>query len=89
MLAVTAPPPRPESELLSDACTLNEPTPKKSASGVNFKPAWASAKVMKSPPLICVVPSFLNSLPLLIAVTLKYVTSVAVGGVARHHQARR
>src|SRR5712691_2930630 len=45
------------------------------AAGVNFNPALPSAKVMKSPLLIWVVPLFLKSEPLAIAVILKCVTS--------------
>jgi len=42
---------------------------------VNFKPAFPSAKVMNEPFVICVVPSAWNSVPLLIPVILKCVTS--------------
>src|SRR5882762_4655502 len=45
------------------------------AAGVNFNPALPSAKVMKSPLLIGVVPLFLNSVPLVMLVILKCVTS--------------
>ena len=54
---------------------LKLPVPKKLAAGVNFRPALPWAKVMKSPSLIGVVPSFWNSVPLVMLVILKCVTS--------------
>jgi len=45
------------------------------AAGLNFKPALPSATVMKSPLLIGVVPLFLKSVPLVIELILKCVTS--------------
>ena len=76
MVAVTTLPPSPPSLLLSDACTWKLAVPKKFAEGVNFSPAFPWAKVMKPPLLICVVPSFWNSVPLVMFVILKCVTSV-------------
>ena len=43
--------------------------------GVNFSPAFPCAKVMKLPALIAVVPSFWKSVPLVMFVILKCVTS--------------
>src|SRR5258707_15532253 len=77
--AVAVLPPRPAFELLVEACTwkLNiVPGLDRLFAGVNFNPALPSAKVMKSPLLICVVPLFLNSVPLLMPVILKLLTSV-------------
>ena len=71
MVAVTTPPPRPVSLLLSDACAWNLAVPKKFAEGVNFRPALPWAKVMKSPLLICVVPLFWKSVPFAMLVILK------------------
>src|SRR5204862_5255497 len=45
------------------------------AAGVNLKPAWPSATVMKSLLAIAVVPSFLKRVPLVMLVILKWVTS--------------
>ena len=75
MVAVTRLPPRPASVLLVEAWTLKLPSPKKSAAGVNFRPALACANVMKSPLLIAVVPSFWNSVPLVMPVILKNATA--------------
>src|SRR5262245_18986480 len=75
IVAVTGLPPTPPDALVA-ASTLKEPVPKKFAFGVNFRPALPSAKVMKSLLLICVVPSFLNNLPLVMPVILKCVTSL-------------
>ena len=75
MLAVASPPPRPPSLLLREPCTLNVAVPSKSAAGENFRPALPWATVIKSPLLICVVPSFWNSVPFVIFVILKWVTS--------------
>jgi hypothetical protein len=43
MVAVTALPPRPASLALVEAWTSKVPLPKKSAAGVNFRPALACA----------------------------------------------
>src|ERR1700674_4056010 len=56
--------------------TWKLPLAKESAAGVNFKPALPSAKVMNSLLAIAVVPSFLKSVPLVMFVILKCVTSV-------------
>ena len=76
MVAVTTLPPRPALTLLVEACTSKLPNPKKLALGVNFRPALPSAKVIKLPLIIGVVPSFWNSVPLVMLVILKCVTSV-------------
>src|SRR5260221_546759 len=76
IVAVAVPPPRPASTLLSEACAVKLPVPKKSAAVVNFSPAFPSAKVMKSLFAIGVVPSVWNSVPFVIPVILKWVTSV-------------
>ena len=86
IVATTVLPPRPASPLEVEAWTVKLPPPLKSAVGVNFSPAFASANVMNVPLVICVVPSFLYSVPLLIPVILKCVTSAPVGDVARDHQ---
>ena len=75
IVAVTALPPSPASALLVEACTSKLPVPEKLAAGVNFRPALPWAKVMKSPLAIGVVPSFWNSVPLVMLVILKCVTS--------------
>src|SRR5712664_200087 len=66
------PPPTPSVP----ACTWKLPMPEKLAVGVNFNPALPSAIVMNWPFVIGVVPSFLNSEPLVMLVILKCVTSV-------------
>src|SRR5262245_2169063 len=82
MATGTTAPPRPASTLLTDACTLKLAEPMlllKSGDGrnTNPKPATlaASATRIKSPLLICVDPSCLNNVPLVILVILKCVTS--------------
>ena len=75
MVATTVLPPRPASPLAVEAWTVKLPLPLKLAVGVNLSPALPSANVMNVPLLICVVPSFLYSVPLLIPVILKCVTS--------------
>ena len=57
-VAVTTPPPKPASLLLTTPGPGMTAEPKKSAAGVNFRPAFPCANVMKSPLLIWVVPSF-------------------------------
>ena len=75
MVAVTTLPPRPALALLVEACTSKLATPVKLAVGVNLRPAFPWANVMKSPALIGVMPSFWNSVPLTMLVILKCVTS--------------
>src|SRR5262249_31246986 len=75
MVAVTRLPPRPALLLLVEACTWKEPVPKKLGLGVNLRPALAWAKVMKEPSLTGVVPSLRNSVPLVMFVIWKLVTS--------------
>src|SRR5882762_5629695 len=81
IVAVAVPPlklPRPASEALNDACTVKLPL---EVPGVNFNPAFPSANVMKSPLLMTVVPLFLNSVPPVIPVILKWVTSAPSAGL--------
>src|SRR5437879_13817687 len=78
MVAVTRLPHNPALVLFSDACTwkLNVVVGlNRLAAGVNFNPALHWATVMKSPLLIGVVPLFWNSVPLVMPVILKFVTS--------------
>ena len=76
IVAVITPPPSPASPLLIDAWTWNDAVPKKFAAGVNFRPAFPWAKVMNWPFVTGVVPSFRNSVPLVMPVILKWVTSL-------------
>src|SRR3989442_500587 len=78
IVAVAVPPPSPASEALNDDCTVKLPL---EVPGVNFSPAFPSAKVMKSPLLMTVVPLFLNSVPPVIPVILKWVTSGPSAGL--------
>src|SRR6266850_5897054 len=81
IVAVAVPPlrlDRPASEALRDACTRKLPF---TVPGVNFNPVLPSAKVMKSPLLIGVVPLFLNNKPPVIPVILKWVTSAPSAGL--------
>ncbi len=57
------------------------PLPAKFAAGVNLSPALPSAAVTNDPSLICVAPSFLYSVPFVIPVTLKCVTSRPSAGL--------
>ena len=75
MVATTVLPPRPASPLEVEAWIVKLPLPLKFAVGVNFSPAFPSAKVMNVPLVICVVPSFWYSVPLVMPVILKCVTS--------------
>src|SRR5438874_1096761 len=75
IVAVAKPPPSPPFALLVEACTWKLPFAFESTAGVNFNPALPSAAVMKSPLLIKVKPSCLNSAPLVMLVILKLVTS--------------
>jgi len=68
-------PPSPPTALVVEACTVKLPLPLKFAAGVNFNPALPCATVMKSPLLISVVPLFWYSVPLLMPVIWKWVTS--------------
>src|SRR5216683_2843736 len=61
-----------------EACALKLPL---EVPGVNFNPAFPSAKVMKSPLLMTVVPLFLNNVPPVIPVILKWVTSAPSAGL--------
>src|SRR6267143_3109930 len=78
IVAVARLPPKPALVLFKEACAwklkvvavLN-----RFAAGVNFNPALPWATVMKSPLLIGVVPLFWNSVPLVMPVILKCVTS--------------
>src|SRR5438105_7918147 len=66
------------------ACTLKlklDPGLNRFAAGVNRSPALPSAKVMKSPLLIGVAPSCLNSAPLVMFVILKCVISAPSTGL--------
>ena len=74
IVALTVEPPSPTSALLIEARAVKLPLPP--PVGVNFRPALPSAKVMKSPLAMAVVPLFWNKLPLVMPVTLKCVTSV-------------
>src|SRR6202521_6038172 len=71
--------PPPEESVAPWAWKL--PLAKEFAAGVNFKPALPSAKVMKVSLLITVVPSFLKSVPLVMLVILKCVTSAPSAGL--------
>ena len=75
MVATTVLPPRPASPLEVEAWTVKLPLPLKFAVGVNLSPAFPSANVMNVPLVIGVVPSFLYSVPLVMPVILKCVTS--------------
>ena len=66
IVAVAKPPPNPALVLFRDACAWKlkvVPGLNRLAPGVNLSPALPSAKVMKSPLLIWVLPLFLNSVP--------------------------
>src|SRR5439155_5398568 len=75
MSAVATAPPSPASAFESDARIVTCPVAEEFGAGVNARPALACANVMKSPAAIAVDPSCWNSVPPLIAVTLKCVTS--------------
>src|SRR6267143_3689366 len=78
IVAVARLPPKPALVLFKEACAwklkvvagLN-----RFAAGVNFNPALPWATVIKSPLLIGVLPLFWNSVPLVMPVILKFVTS--------------
>ena len=89
MVATTVLPPRPASPLAVEAWTVKLPLPLKLAVGVNLSPALPSANVMNVPLLIGVVPSFLYSVPLLIPVILKCVTSAPSAALREHQPAGR
>src|SRR4029078_6639843 len=72
------PPCRPVSEELVEACTVKLPF---ALPGVNFKPALPSAKVMKSPLLMAVVPLLRNNDPPVMPVILMCVTSAPSAGL--------
>lgn len=76
IVAVTGFPPSPALLLLVAARITNEPLPLKLVLGVNFKPALAWSKVIKLLVGMAVVPSFWKSVPLLMLVILKCVTSL-------------
>src|SRR6266550_2030295 len=81
IVAVAVLPPRPLLVLFKEACTWKLPAALELFAGVNFNPALPSATVMKSLLFICVVPSFLKSLPLVMPVILKLVTSGPSAGL--------
>src|SRR5262249_41979240 len=76
IVALTVLPPRPPSAADVDACTVYIQLPNDSALGVIFNPALRSAIFLYVPLFISVVPSFLYSVPSVIAVILKCVTSL-------------
>src|SRR5438067_1686204 len=76
IVAVADPLLSPVPVLSIEPCTWKLPLPLKFAVGVNFKPALPSANVMNWPFVIGVLPSFLNSVPLVMLVILKNATSL-------------
>ena len=75
MVAVTTLPPRPASTSLAESAHRSC-RPEEVGVGGEFQAALPSAKVIKLPLIIGVVPSFWNSVPLVMLVILKCVTSV-------------
>src|ERR1700674_841454 len=76
IVAVADPLLKPPPEESVAPWTWKLPLAKEFAAGVNFNPALPSAKVIKLPSAMTVVPSFWKRAPLVMLVILKCVTSV-------------
>ena len=81
--AVFVEPIKPPARSLVDCWMVKLPVASDPVVGVNFNPALPWAKVMKVPSVICVKPSFKNSVPPVMAVIWKFVVVPELGVMTR------